>query len=331
MYKISVIVPIYNREKYLNRCIDSVINQTIGFENIELFLIDDNSTDKSKSIIKSYGDKYDNIKCFYFSKNNGVPGPLRDIALDNATGKYVMFLDSDDYYKDNFCEVMFNAIDGTKFNIVESKFNIELYNAKDDFKNYSVNPLEDKNILLDIWMWNKIYRKSFIDKYNIRCLNILFEDVYFILECYFNNNSNVKFLPNYCGYYHVIHDYSNEKSLSYDFDENNLVKLIDGLKFNIDYIKNSNYEFVLPNIVCHCLIAIFVIVIEYNFIPKKVANYVIDISDYAGVELNFDEKWAQMFYNTCIKRKYWLINLFYKILSVYFTSDFLKKLHRNKL
>ena len=90
-------------------------------------------------------------------------------------------------------------------------------------------------------MWNKIYRKSFIDKYDIKCSNKMFEDVYFILECWFNNKKNIGFLPKYCGYYHIIRENSNEKSLSYDFDESNLIKVINGLKFNDSTTKSFNF------------------------------------------------------------------------------------------
>lgn len=330
MYKISVIVPLYNNEKYLNRCIGSVINQTIGFENIELLLLDDCSTDNTKNIIKEYEHKYDNIKCFYLEKNKGA-GLVRNIGLNNATGKYIMFLDSDDYYKSNFCEVMFNAINGTEFNIVGSKFNLNLFNKPDDFTSIVVNPLNDKSILLDIWMWNKIYRKSFIDKYDIKCSNKMFEDVYFILECWFNNKKNIGFLPKYCGYYHIIRENSNEKSLSYDFDESNLIKVINGLKFNVDYIKKSNYNFILSDVVSNSLIYIFILAIQYKFNPKIISDYVLDIKDYVGVNLSFDEKWAEIFYNVCINKNYFLIKLFYNIFALYFNSSFLKRLHRNNL
>ncbi|MGN1362867.1 MAG: glycosyltransferase family 2 protein [Methanobrevibacter sp.] len=330
MYKISVIVPVYNVEKYLNRCIDSVINQTIGFENIELLLLDDCSTDNTKNIMEEYEMHYDNIKCFYLEKNQGT-GLVRNIGLDNATGKYIMFLDSDDYYKSNFCEVMFDAIDETEFNIVGSKFNLGLFNMPNDFTNIIVNPLNDKNILLDIWMWNKIYRKSFIDNYNIKCSNKMFEDVYFILECWFNNNKDIKFLPKYCGYYHIIRESSNEKSLSYDFDESNLIKIIDGLKFNTDYIKNSDYDFVLSDVVSNSLIYIFILAIQNKFDPKIIVNHVLNIKNYVGINLNFDEKWAEIFYNACINKSYFLIKLLYKIFALYFNSSFLKRLHRNNL
>lgn len=68
MYKISMIIPVYNAEKYLKRTINSIINQSIGFENIELILVDDNSQDNSKSIIEEYVAKYDNVIGIYSNR-----------------------------------------------------------------------------------------------------------------------------------------------------------------------------------------------------------------------------------------------------------------------
>ena len=88
---ISIIVPIYNSEKYLNKCIDSLINQTE--KNIEIILVNDGSTDNSEEIIKEYKDK--RIK-YYKNKNQGI-GKTRNFGIEQATGSYIMFVDSDDY------------------------------------------------------------------------------------------------------------------------------------------------------------------------------------------------------------------------------------------
>ena len=91
MADISIIVPIYNAEKYLNKCIDSLVNQTK--EELEFVLINDGSTDSSEDIIKSNKDKRNK---YFKNKNQGI-GKTRNFGIDKATGKYLMFLDSDDY------------------------------------------------------------------------------------------------------------------------------------------------------------------------------------------------------------------------------------------
>lgn len=97
---ISVIVPIYNVEKYLNRCIDSILNQT--YKNLEVILVDDGSTDNSINIIKSYND--DRIKIY--SKKNGGLSDARNYGLDKANGNYVSFIDSDDFIELDMFEKM---------------------------------------------------------------------------------------------------------------------------------------------------------------------------------------------------------------------------------
>ena len=107
-YKISIILPVYNREKYLKDTINSIINQDIGFENIELIIVDDNSTDNSQVIIKDYASKYENIKPILLKKNSGSPSKPRNIGLDNVTAPYLMFIDSDDYLTENCCSTIYN-------------------------------------------------------------------------------------------------------------------------------------------------------------------------------------------------------------------------------
>ena len=80
-YKISIITPIFNSEKYISRTIDSIINQTIGFQNLELILVDDKSTDNTKYVIENYAQKYDNIMPIYLTENSGTPGHGRNIKF----------------------------------------------------------------------------------------------------------------------------------------------------------------------------------------------------------------------------------------------------------
>ena len=106
MYKVSVIVPVYNSADKLQRAFDSVYNQSLGFENIELILIDDASTDNSRDIIDNYVSKYDNVKSIYLDENSGYAGRPRNIGVHNANAPYLMFLDADDFYFENACELL---------------------------------------------------------------------------------------------------------------------------------------------------------------------------------------------------------------------------------
>lgn len=112
-YKISVIMPVYNAEKTLTKTIDSVIKQTMGFSNIEFIILDDNSTDKSKLIILEYARKYSNIVAVFFKKNNGSPAVPRNVGIDIAKGKYVTFIDSDDWLAPKGLEILYHLLEKT--------------------------------------------------------------------------------------------------------------------------------------------------------------------------------------------------------------------------
>lgn len=110
---VTVILPVYNAEKTLKKTIDSVIRQTIGFKNIELIIIDDRSTDRSRTIILSYARLYPNIVPVFFRKNNGSPAIPRNIGIQLAKGEYMMFIDSDDWLTPNGIEVLYKILKKT--------------------------------------------------------------------------------------------------------------------------------------------------------------------------------------------------------------------------
>jgi glycosyltransferase involved in cell wall biosynthesis len=101
---ISVIVPVYNAEKYLNECIDSLIGQTF-FYSMEVILIDDGSTDNSPSLCDSYSQKHENIKVIH-QENSGV-SVARNRGIEKAQGKYIGFVDADDYVYPEMYERLF--------------------------------------------------------------------------------------------------------------------------------------------------------------------------------------------------------------------------------
>lgn len=103
---ISIIVPVYNTGEYLSRCLDSILNQT--YKNIEVIIIDDGSTDDSLKIIREYAKRNSAIK--YFTQNNSGQATARNKGIKYADGEYIMFVDSDDYVSNDFCEVAYNSI-----------------------------------------------------------------------------------------------------------------------------------------------------------------------------------------------------------------------------
>ncbi len=116
MKKISVIIPVYNVELYLEECLDSIINQTIEKNNYEIIIIDDGSTDESEKIYKRYMTSFDNIKII--KKSNEGLSMARNQGLDVAVGEYIFFCDSDDYIAKNALENLYNSAIKTKSEII---------------------------------------------------------------------------------------------------------------------------------------------------------------------------------------------------------------------
>lgn len=179
MVKVSVIVPIYNSEKYLKRCIDSLINQTL--DDMEFILINDGSTDNSHSIIKSYNDK--RIK--YFKRTNHGIGATRNFGIDKASGEFIGFVDSDDYAAEDMFFKMYNECIKNNLDIVVCDYCKESSTNKEfvSFNDFGITSLNDMpNMLLDINLapWNKIYKKSLFDKNTYYPINVKYEDTPFV-------------------------------------------------------------------------------------------------------------------------------------------------------
>ena len=109
-YKVSVIIPVYNADKYLKTAIESVINQTFGFENIELIIVNDKSSDNTRSIIEEYSSKYENIIDIHLDKNSGYPGKPRNVGIEKASAPYLIFLDADDEYLPEAFQIYYDMI-----------------------------------------------------------------------------------------------------------------------------------------------------------------------------------------------------------------------------
>lgn len=119
MLKVSIIIPVYNVENYLKRCLNSVINQT--YKNIELLLIDDGSTDRSGIICDEYNERY-SFFVNVIHKTNGGLSDARNVGIKEATGDYIMFVDSDDFINEKMVEILVNCVNKTNANIVACDF-----------------------------------------------------------------------------------------------------------------------------------------------------------------------------------------------------------------
>lgn len=186
---ISVIIPIYNAEKYIKNCLYSVCNQSYmgkKYDNLEIICINDGSTDNSFEILQ-YSAKTDHRIQLINQENKGL-SEARNIGLDKATGEYIFFLDVDDYIHPQCFEILYNIMQKSNLDIAGCNYKTtdslcekaDEYIYCDDFKyNILENPVKQLlNRKIPISVWNKLYKTSAIK--NIRFIkDIYFEDIYF--------------------------------------------------------------------------------------------------------------------------------------------------------
>ena len=193
--QISVIVPVYNVEKYLSRCIESILSQT--FTDFELLLIDDGSTDRSGEICDEYAKKDTRIRVFH-TKNRGVSA-ARNLGLDNAKGEWISFVDSDDWVEDDYLRTLFHEAKLNKDSIVWQSFFIEIehdarpveiYKSCEYFDTVLRKPFEENQIIENILnvsnvnVFAKLFNQKTIIDNNISFLEktSISEDVVFLHE-----------------------------------------------------------------------------------------------------------------------------------------------------
>lgn len=203
MPQISIIVPVYNSEKYLGRCIDSLLAQS--FKDFELILINDCSQDRSAEICEAYAEKDTRIKVINKLKNEGVSA-ARNSGIDIAEGKYLMFCDSDDYVSPKWCQLLYDAIlSNGKAWIVSNIWCVSS-------KGKTLQTTQKKESLTDYFMvyksgisayiWNKIYDLDIIRRAAIRFDKGCYmgEDVIFNIE-YYKHCDSIIFLEEPLYYY----------------------------------------------------------------------------------------------------------------------------------
>jgi len=178
--KISVIVPVYNVENYLNRCVDSIINQT--HNNLELILVNDGSVDKSKNICDDYAIKDDRVVVIH--KKNEGSSCARNAGLDMATGDYISFVDSDDFIEKETLEIMLDHLVKHNLKVVEFKAinKLNVTTANGDFE------IQDKitaikRVIQDTTfsVWRRVYKATLIE--DLRFIpKIIHQDVFFTMD-----------------------------------------------------------------------------------------------------------------------------------------------------
>lgn len=234
--KISVIVPIYNVEKYLARCLDSVVGQT--FRDIEIICVNDGSTDKSLSIAEQYAKKDGRISLIN-QENKGLSA-ARNVGMRIARGKYISFVDSDDWIDLDFLEKLYDAAESCGADAACSEIKRPHASGKNPYKlkfesSQVLSAVSDKYRVLEIprrcYVWNKIYLRSELERQNLRFVEgRMFEDVYFTPRFLFDCKKIIT-VPG------VSYNYwANPESISRKLRDKNQIDL---LAARADFIKFS--------------------------------------------------------------------------------------------
>lgn len=239
MYKVSVIIPVYNTEKYIERCLDSLVNQTLN--ELEIICVDDGSDDKSLEILNSYAQKYSNIKVL--NQNHKRQGAARNLAFSQAQGEYIGYVDSDDWVDENYYEKLYSSAKkydsdvalATNVRIGSGKTKKRLNIEKEKFVTSLQDKLDINNQYRNACPTNKIYRKSLLEEHEISFPEDMYcEDKIFTLKALYYANGVVAVPDIY--YYYFRNSESTVKASKYrqamKIDENKARMSM--LKFLID-------------------------------------------------------------------------------------------------
>ena len=227
---LSVIVPCYNGEKFIGRCLESLVNQTL--KDMEIIVINDGSTDNSQDIIDSYANKYHNIKA-YKIPNSGI-ADARNFGVSKVETPYFGFLDCDDYTDVTMFEKMYNKAIETNAQVVVSNFYWVKGKKKKLEKEGPYNTGKDMLIHLFAVLWNKIYDTAFVRSTNIRFPSgNRYEDAYF-LYCLAPNIERLAFIDEA-----FVHYVQHENSITHNNNEEvkNMITIFDNI---LNYYAHTN-------------------------------------------------------------------------------------------
>ncbi|MBQ8459730.1 glycosyltransferase family 2 protein [bacterium] len=262
MVKISVIVPVYNTEKYIERCLDSLVNQTL--KELEIICVDDGSDDKSLDILNSYAQKYSNIKVL--TQNHKKQGAARNLGFTYAQGEYIGYVDSDDWVDENYYEKLYNSAQkyncdvalATNVRIGSGKTKKRLNIEQEKYVTSLQEKLDINNQYKNACPTNKIYRKSLLETHEILFPEDMYcEDKIFTLKALYYADGVVTVPDIY--YYYFRNSDSTVKSSKFKksmkFDENKArLDMLNFLSDNNADIRDKDFWAVSDSIKCFGLL-----------------------------------------------------------------------------
>lgn len=295
-FKVSVIIPVYNAEKYLENVFNSLLNQSIGFENLQIIFVDNASSDNSSQFIKKYSDSHNNVISIFLNENNKYGGCSYNMGIKYAIADYLMFLNQEDVLSDNACELLYDEISSddlglvsgihrngnevptsiSKDTIINHWENLDVCNKKiNDFEidlnfEFKLDSIyECPEVLTYINMDNKIFKKSIIINNNIYFLEDLPSEDFFMFNLFLNVRG-IKFINNV-----IILNNGNQKDLvQHHFSKTSIMNRISSwymmfsLCDNKDKLKIFIHYFLVSKLKNILLESIF----ENNFSTKNILD-----------------------------------------------------------
>ena len=324
--KVSVVIPVYNSEKYIEKCLESVINQT--YKNIEIIIINDGSKDNTGKLVKRYKEKDERI-IYLEQKNNGVSS-ARNKAIQVSSGEYIIFVDSDDTVDKDYVKLLLSTIEKESLDIVACGYtDISVYGIiklNDFYKDKTLIGKNDfiKYIFTGVGgtLWGKIFKSKIIKENNIKMNEEIFmcEDMLFVLK-YATKCTSFGAIKEHLYNYNRINDNSISSKINFAYYNNliTVIKLIEDIlvanKYSKDFIDNILSQRVKS---ISFNLAIMQHDSKHNYKIKDKLNNIKIILDN-----NYYKRYKNIFNSNSLKEKI-LLNLFKQrnIKAIYYYSYF---------
>lgn len=300
MAKVSIIVPVYNSEKYLEKCIKSLLNQTLT--DIEIIMVNDGSLDSSETIIKKF--QQIDSRIILINKQNGGQASARNLGISNSTGEYISFIDSDDYADESLCEKMYEKARLENYDIVCCDYYI---NTGDTNKYFPIFDFDSRELSTNEYIFsgagpcNKLYKRIFLQENNfIFPEGIIYED-YASIPGLAAHNPKVFYIK-IALFYYVHHVDSTMRSNEYKTKYEDIFEAT-----NILYksLANTKYYLELESLICYHLLYLG----SLNFYKYRKFDQIDKISNF--IKKNFPNWQKNKYVKKCPKKERLMMSLFY--------------------
>ena len=319
--KLSIIVPVYGVEKYIDKCLNSLVKQSL--KEIEVIVVNDGTKDNSQKIVDKYVKKYpDKIKSYI--KENGGQGSARNYGLKKATGEYIGYVDSDDFVEKDMYKKLYNKAKENNYDIVVCGN----YNVSEDYQNKNIDAFINnyntdlENIFFGkMAVWNKIYKRDILIKNKLEFKEkVWYEDLAFTLKAIMNSNT-FAFIDE------PLYDYLiREGSTMNNSNVQRNLEILDAFDDILSYIKHNKKEEYFDKVeflaIDHIYISAIVRILKANAdnkIKKETVNELIcymnkNFPNYKNNKyINTLSRNRKIIYKLINLKMYNLVNLIFKI------------------